>query len=71
MDKNIKLSAVQWLLNYIERENWSLPEDIAELAKKMEEKQLKDGMMYALDEDGHTGEWKHRFVNTYYEQMYG
>lgn len=35
-------TAVEWLLNYIERENWSLPPDVEELVKKMEKEQITD-----------------------------
>jgi len=34
-----------------------------------EEQMIKDAMRYALDEDGHTGDWKHKFVNDYYDQL--
>ena len=34
-----------------------------------EKRQIIDAMMYALDEDGHTGEWKINFVETYYNKM--
>ena len=35
----------------------------------MEKEQIIDAMLYALDEDGHTGEWKLNFVNNYYNQI--
>jgi len=34
-----------------------------------EEQMIKDAMRYALDEDGHTGDWKHKFVNDYYDLL--
>jgi hypothetical protein len=33
-------TAVSWLINYCERENWSLPSDIEEIAKAMEKEQI-------------------------------
>ena len=33
-------TAVEWLIQYIERENWSLPNDIEEQAKAMEREQM-------------------------------
>lgn len=39
--------------------------DLVRQAKVMEEQRLKDAIMYALDEDGHTGEWKIKFANDY------
>ena len=45
-------------------------EGLFQQAKQMEEKNLKTAMIYALDEDGHTGDWKIRFVNDYYNQTF-
>jgi hypothetical protein len=43
--------------------------DLIKQAKQMEKEQIIDAMLYALDEDGHTGEWKLNFVNNYYNQI--
>lgn len=32
------------------------------------EKTIQDAIMYALDEDGHTGEWKMKFAKEYYKK---
>lgn len=32
------------------------------------EKTIQDAIMYALDEDGHTGEWKIKFAKEYYKK---
>lgn len=42
---------------------------LVEQAKQMERQQLFDAMMYALDEDGHTGEWKVKFINDYIDNL--
>ena len=35
-----------------------------------EQKQmLTDAMMYAFDEDGHKGTWKHDVINKYYDKI--
>lgn len=34
-----------------------------------EEFMIKTAIMYALDEDGHTGEWKVKFAQKYYEML--
>lgn len=39
--------------------------------KEVEKKQIVDAIMYALDEDGHTGAWKWMFANKYYEDKFG
>ena len=46
--------------------------DLAEMKewfKMEEEKQLIDAIMYSLDEDGHTGDWKIKFANDYYNKI--
>jgi hypothetical protein len=42
-----------------------------ELEKSLadEEFMLKTAIMYALDEDGHTGEWKVKFAQKYYDML--
>ncbi len=35
-----------------------------------EKKFLSDGMMYAFDEDGHTGPWKRLVIDKYYNDKY-
>ena len=37
-----KQTAVEWLLDYCERENWSIPNDIIEQAKALEKQQIID-----------------------------
>lgn len=34
-----------------------------------EEQMLKTAIHFALDEDGHTGEWRVRFAQKYYERL--
>ena len=62
-------TAVQWMaLRYHHRQGYLSQEDIEE-AKQMEEQQLKDAIMHALDEDGHTGDWKIKFANEYIKNL--
>lgn len=66
------LTAVEWLLKNIHvvpKFELSV-QDIIKQAKQMEEKQIKDAMMYALDEDGHTGDWKFKFIDEYYKSRF-
>jgi hypothetical protein len=35
-----------------------------------EKKMIIDAIMYVLDEDGHTGDWKIKFANDYYEKKF-
>lgn len=41
-----------------------------ELARAIEKRRVIDAIIYSLDEDGHTGDWKIRFANDYYTQHY-
>ena len=41
----------------------------AEKLKRHEELTIKQAVYHALDEDGHTGDWKLGFVNAYYEKI--
>ena len=34
-----------------------------------EESMIKSAIMYALEEDGHTGEWKINFAKRYYDMI--
>jgi hypothetical protein len=56
-------TAVEWLINYCERENWSLPSDIEEIAKAMEKEQIIDAFDSGLDYDYDDSE-------TYYNKTY-
>ena len=44
--------------------------DKAQELLQKEKKQMLDAMMYALDEDGHTGDWKIAFIEGYYKKMF-
>jgi hypothetical protein len=55
----MKQTAVEWLLEYCDRENWSIPNNIIEQAKEMEKKQIID----AFDE-GQEYEYQYHFNNT-------
>jgi tetrahydromethanopterin S-methyltransferase subunit B len=60
-------TAVDWFYQRI------LAEDIKavfEQAKEMEKEQIVNAMMHSLDEDGHTGDWKIKFVNDYYNKTF-
>lgn len=36
---------------------------------QQEKRRIIDAIMYALDEDGHTGEWKIKFAKDYYDKI--
>jgi hypothetical protein len=39
-------------------------------AKEIEKQQMKDAVLYGLDEDGHTGDWKISVAENYYIKTY-
>ena len=39
-------------------------------AKAMEQQQIKDAVIYGLDEDGHTGDWKISVAQKYYNEKH-
>jgi len=71
-------TAMQKLLNYI-----NVARDLGaseinaiklihliEEAREMEKQQIMDAVMYGLDEDGHTGDWKLSVTENYYNKTY-
>ena len=68
-------TAVEWLYKELYGIPRTLWEDqiikIFEESRKIEKKNIIDAMLHALDEDGHTGEWKIKFVNDYYDKTFG
>jgi len=71
------MTSTQALLNHLEMMNdrvetvniSSLIDTIRESYLPLEEDQLKKAIIYSLDEDGHTGDWKIRFANNYYQKL--
>jgi hypothetical protein len=70
-----KQTAVEWFnQQLVDRQNGkgdsrSLDE-IFEQANKMFHNQIKDAVLYGLDEDGHTGDWKVSIAEDYYIKTY-
>lgn len=70
------MTAIEWLEQQIkdtyDREG-KLPIayilDLVKQSKKIEKDQTINAIMYALDEDGHTGEWKISFADKYYKEL--
>ena len=42
---------------------------LIEQAQILQKDDIINAIMYALDEDGHTGEWKIKFANDYYNKL--
>ena len=65
-----KQTAVQFLVMRYHQWQGVLKDRDIEEAKAMEFNQLKDAVMYGLDEDGHTGDWKISVAENYYKKTY-
>lgn len=70
----MKQTAIEWLIDKVvdqlytakSQEEWK---EVFEQAKQIEKEQIKKAIMFALDEDGHTGDWKIRFANEYVNNL--
>lgn len=61
------MTPIEKLIEYIGPEN--LMEYNIQYYLDIEEKTIKDAILHALDEDGHTGDWKIKFANEYYNNL--
>lgn len=67
------MTAVEYIFRWF-NDNPECTHQEADMAFKrsiaMEKFELQKAMMYSLDEDGHTGDWKVKFVNDYVNKLY-
>lgn len=61
-------TAIDWLIEQYVKDGL-FKQGVYEQSKAMEKEQIINAIMYALDEDGHTGEWKIKFANDYYDKL--
>ena len=61
-------TAIDWLIEQYVKDGL-FKQGVYEQSKAMEKEQIINAIMYALDEDGHTGDWKIKFANDYYESI--
>jgi hypothetical protein len=67
------MTTINKLKTWLEETNYVV--DSTDLKEKIEEllldenQMLKDAIIYSLDEDGHTGEWKIRFAKNYINKI--
>ena len=65
-------SPVERLADYV-RSRYDTNEVFENLVSNLiqkEKRNMEEAIMYALDEDGHTGEWKIKFAKNYYTNKY-
>jgi hypothetical protein len=64
-------TAVEWIEHNIQSDmNFMEIMGLIRQAKAMEKEQIKDAVMYGLDEDGHTGDWKISVAQKYYNEKH-
>ena len=63
------MTAMQELIRGLDPIHYAVKVRAEELIKD-EKIQLFEAMMYALDEDGHSGDWKIKFINDYLDKLY-
>jgi hypothetical protein len=61
--------AVDWLIKKYLDYGTLYYEDMTQ-ARAMEQQQIKDAVIYGLDEDGHTGDWKISVAQKYYNEKH-
>lgn len=66
------MTPVQRLADYVRSryETTQVFENLVSNLIEKEKRNVEDAIMYALDEDGHTGEWKIKFAKDYYTKHY-
>ena len=68
----MKQTAVEYLLEYCERENWSIPNNIIEQAKEIEREQIMDAHIEGqrvFDKYPHT-QWTNGQAEAYYNETF-
>jgi 6-phosphogluconolactonase/glucosamine-6-phosphate isomerase/deaminase len=63
-------TAVDWFFNQLPEKTQANNEKEYWQAKAIEQQQIKDAVIYGLDEDGHTGDWKISVAQNYYNKTY-
>jgi hypothetical protein len=63
------MTAMQELISFLDPIHSSIKDKAVELIEK-EKDLIRKSMMYTLDEDGHSGEWKIKFINNYLNKLY-
>jgi hypothetical protein len=64
-------TAVEWIEHNIQSDmNFMEIMGLIRQAKAMEQQQIKDAVIYGLDEYGHTGDWKISVAQKYYNEKH-
>lgn len=63
----MKMTAVDYMIEELLKGTHFM--EVCVMAKSLEREQLEKAMMHALDEDGHTGDWKNKFIKDYISKL--
>ncbi len=63
-------TAVMKLLAWMDEHGYHIEYEMEQSFLDIEKDRIINAMLYALDEDGHTGDWKIKFVNDYYDKTF-
>jgi len=63
-------TAVDWFVEKLPIRIVNMYHKEIDQAKAMEQEQIKDAVIYGLDEDGHTGDWKISVAQKYYNEKH-
>lgn len=66
-------TAIQTLLKYLDSDDFVGVSDIRDAIDELlqiERTQIENAVIYGLDEDGHTGDWKINVARKYYNDTY-
>ena len=66
----MKQTAVEWLIEYCDRENWSIPNNIIEQAKAMEKEQIIDAFVECWKENMPEGYECKQSAEQYYKETF-
>jgi hypothetical protein len=64
------MTAVETLLKMLEDQGADITPEIRTYFLTWEREQIEQAVIYGLDEDGHTGDWKINVARNYYEKKY-
>jgi len=63
------MTAVQALIEHLENQGIKIDPKVRHNFLVYEALQIEDAMYHALDEDGHTGDWRVKFVKDYIKKL--
>jgi hypothetical protein len=67
MEQKTAVDLVFAAIQKVHKMDWDL---LYVQAKEIEKQQIKDAVIYGLDEDGHTGDWKISVAQKYYNKTF-